>query len=194
MTFYPPQIDKRLKSLKYETRHSPANAVGTGVGFTCGSFVRIYLLIDTVTSKIENASFKTNGCGFAVAAAELLAGSLIGKNLIELHGLDGGELGKITVAELGEFPAGRDHCPGIALDALRAALADFRSLRLEEFRGEKALICTCFGISENAIERVIEENSGETIEDVSRLTRAGTGCGSCRMLVQEMLDNKAPVE
>lgn len=194
MTFYPPEIAKRLGSLKHTVGHSPANAVGTGVGFTCGSFVRFYLLIDTSSGKIENAAFKTNGCGFATAAAELLAGGVTDRDLTDLHGLDGDEFAEMAAMELGEYPAGRAHCAGIALDALRAALADFRSLRLEEFRGERALICTCFGISEDTIERVIEESSAESVEEVSRLTRAGSGCGSCRMLVQEMLDNKATVD
>jgi NifU-like protein len=92
------------------------------------------------------------------------------------------------VAELGEFPAGRGHCPEIGLEALRAALADYRKFRIEEFSGEKALICTCFGVSEEKIEGVISELGLETVEEVGDACNAGSGCGSCRMLIQEMLD------
>jgi len=194
VTFYTPEIAKRLLSLKYAARGGPANAVGTGAGFVCGSFVRFYLQIDTGTSEIENAAFKTNGCGFAIAAAELLAERLIGRSLTDLHGMDSSDFHTILAAEFGEYPGERAHCFEIALDALRGALADFRALRLEEFRGERALICTCFGVSEDTIEQVITRRSPETVEEVSRLTRAGSGCGSCRMLIQEMLDQSASID
>lgn len=172
------------------TGNRPANGVGTGVGFTCGSFIRFYLNVDTVTNEIKNAAFRTNGCGFAIAAADLLGGNLTGRDLTGLHGLEASEFRALITAEFGEYPEGRAHCFEIALDALRAALADFRAFRLEEFRGEKALICTCFGVSEDTIEQVITKGPPETVEDVGRLTRAGSGCGSCRMLIQEMLDQK----
>jgi NifU-like protein len=188
VTFYPPEIARKLSSLKYAARGGPANALGTGAGFVCGSFVRFYLQIDTDTNEIKNAAFKTNGCGFAIAAAELLAGRLTGRNLTGLHGMDNSEFHVILTAEFGEYPNERAHCLEIALDALKGALADFRALRLEEFRGERALICTCFGVSEDTIEQAITGTSLETVEEVSRLTRAGSGCGSCRMLIREMLD------
>lgn len=194
MTFYPSEIAKKIASLKHAARGGPANAVGTGAGFVCGSFVRFYLQIDTGTNEIENAAFKTNGCGFAIAAAELLAGGLIGRSLTDLHGLDSREFHTILAAELGEYPVERTHCFEIALDALRGALADFRAFRLEEFRGERALICTCFGVSEDTIEQVIARDAPGTVEEVSRLTRAGSGCGSCRMLIQEMLDQSEPMD
>jgi NifU-like protein len=194
VTFYPQEIAKKLASLKYAARSGPANAVGTGAGLVCGSFVRFYLQIDTGTNEIENAAFKTNGCGFAIAGAELLAERLTGRSLTDLHGMDSGEFHAILAAEFGEYPEKRAHCFEIALDALRGALADFRALRLEEFRGERALICTCFGVSEDTIEQVITGRSPETVEEVSRLTRAGSGCGSCRMLIQEMLDHSASID
>lgn len=194
MTFYTPEIAKKLLSLKYAARSGPANAVGTGAGFICGSFVRFYLQIDTGTNEIKNAAFKTNGCGFAIAAAEVLAGRMIGRSLTDLHGMDSSEFNAILATELGEYPKERAHCFEIALDALRGALADLRAFRLEEFRGERALICTCFGVSEDTIEQVITERSPETVEEVSRLTRAGSGCGSCRMLIQEMLDQSGSID
>lgn len=191
MPFYPPKITERSISPQRSGKGRGANAVGTGVSFECGSFVRFYLAIDIETGEIQSATFKTNGCGFAIAAAGLLAERITGANLTGLHGLDGSEFHEGLSAELGELPSGRTHCLEIGLEALRLALADYRALRIEEFRGEKALICTCFGVSEEKIENVISELSLKTVEDVGNVCNAGNGCGSCRMLIQEMLDHRA---
>jgi NifU-like protein len=189
MTFYPPKIAERSFSPQHSGKGAGTNGVGTAVNFACGSFVRFYLGIDFENSEIRSATFKTNGCGFAIAVAELLAARINGENLTGLHGLDGSEFHEGLIAELGELPAGRGHCLEIGLEALRSALADHRALRIEEFRGEKALICTCFGVSEEKIEGVISELSLETVEQVGDVCNAGRGCGSCRMLIQEMLDH-----
>jgi NifU-like protein len=186
--FYPQKIAEKTASLAHAGRTESANAVGTGVGLTCGAFVRFYIRVDAEGSEILEARFQTNGCGFAIASAETLAEQVTGTDLTRLHGLNTTEFTAHNSARLGEFPPERGHCAGIALDALRAALADYRAFRLKEYSGEKALICTCFGISEETIEQAIAEKSPGSIEEVTRLTRAGGGCGSCCMLIQEMLD------
>jgi len=67
-------------------------------------------------------------------------------------------------------------------------MAAYRERRVEEFQGEKALICTCFGVSEETIVTAISENSLSDVDQVVDLCRAGSGCGSCRMLIQELVD------
>lgn len=119
-----------------------------------------------------------------LAAAEVLARAVSGKKLADLHGLDHETLAEIAC----EIEAARAGCVAAATTALRNAFADFRSRQIEEFSGEKALVCTCFGVSEEAIEEVIQEKDLRTIEGVSSITNAGSGCGSCRMLIQELLD------
>ena len=104
----------------------------------------------------------------------------------QLHGLE--DLKTEIEAELEKFPASRTHCLELCLEALQSAFANFRHFQIEEFMGEKALICTCFGISEETIENVIKENSPETVEDIGAVCNAGTGCGSCQPLILEILD------
>ena len=123
-----------------------------------------------------------------LASADVLAESLAGKHLSELHGLDETELISDIQNELGEIPAGRLLCITACIDSLRAAFADFRARQIEEFQGEKALICTCFGVSEETIQTVINKDPLITVEDVAAVCRAGRGCGSCRMLIQELID------
>lgn len=188
MGFYPDKINERFSRPARAGKAARTNSVGTGASFVCGSFVRFYLEIDLQTKEIRDARYKTNGCGYAIAAVEILAEKIVGRRLTDLHGLDHTQfLGEIE-RELGEFPLGRKHCAEICFDALSAAFQDFRALQIEEFVGEKALICTCFGISEDTIQTIINENHAETVEEIGELCNAGTGCGSCRLLIQELID------
>jgi NifU-like protein len=186
VNFYPKQINERFYAPKRAGNVEKANAVGTGAAFVCGSFVRVFLEIDAETKQIRDAKFKSNGCGFAVAAADVLTEKIIGRRLIELHGAD--NIRKEIESKLNKFPKPKRHCLEICIEAVQAAFADFRSFQLEEFAGEKALICTCFGVSEGEIENIIAESKAETVEEVGEICNAGTGCGSCRFLIQELID------
>jgi NifU-like protein involved in Fe-S cluster formation/bacterioferritin-associated ferredoxin len=187
---YPPKINARAASPAFAGKAAGANAVGTSASFVCGSFVRFYLRIDRQSLAILDVKYQTNGCGYAVAAAERTVELIRGRALTDLHGLCDSGLEANIFDTYGEFPAERRQCLQLCLDALRSALADFRAMQIEEFTGEKALICTCFGISEESIERAIDENSLFTVAEVSSVTNAGDGCGSCRILIQEIIDSR----
>jgi NifU-like protein len=186
--FYPPKISERFHAPKAIRKTEETKAAGTGASFVCGAFVRFYLDIDVQTKEIREAKFNSNACGFAIAAADVLAEKIVGRKLNELHGFDRSILANEIERELEKFPDNRKHCIAICMDAIRAAFNDFRSFQIEEFTGEKALICTCFGVSEETIEKVIAENQVEAIEEVTEICNAGGGCGSCQPLIQEILD------
>lgn len=188
MTFYPSKINALFNAPRRAAQAARANAVGTGASFVCGCFVRVFLEIEPETKEIRAARYRTNGCGYTIAAAESLTEKIEGRRLTELHGLDHAELAAGIDSELGRFPAERAHCAALCFDALQGALGDFRALQIEEFAGEKALICTCFGVSEETIQRMIAARQAETVEEVGDLSNAGTGCGSCRFLIQELID------
>lgn len=188
MQFYPPKISERFHEAKNAGKASGANAFGTSATFVCGAVLRFTLRIDVETKKIDEAKFKTNGCGYSIAAADALAEKIIGKYLTELHSLDKQFLESEIETEIEEFSVNRKHCLNLATDALQSALADFRARQIEEFVGEKALICTCFGVSEETIENLIAEKSLASIEEVTDVCNAGGGCGSCQFLIQELID------
>lgn len=188
MSFYPEKISEKFRAPENAGKAKGANAVGTEASFICGAAIRFSLRIERETKEILETKYQTNGCGFLIAAAETLAQNLNGKKLIELHGLDHPELQARIENEIGKFSAHRDHCLNLCLDALQSALADFRSAQLEEFTGEKALICTCFGVSEETIEQAIGEYSLETVDEVIDVCRAGGGCGSCQPLIEDILE------
>ncbi len=167
---------------------SDGNAAGTEANFACGSFVRFHLTIDDTQLAVENASFSSNGCGYMVAAAETLALNIEGRRLSMLHGLNDEDLFAAITAAIGDIGRERRDCASSVISALRFAFADFRVRQIEEFHVQTGIVCTCFGITESRIESEIEENGLQTLEQVSDACNAGMGCGSCRMLIQEMLD------
>ena len=184
--FYPAKISEHFINPRNAGRAKLTNAVGTNATFVCGSALRFTLRIEG--QKIVEAKFQTNGCGFMIAAADVLAEIIASKSLTELHGLE--DFDEQLERELGAFPENRQHCFQLVIETLQAAFNDFRAAKLEEWLGEKALICTCFGVSEETIEKVIAENHCETVAEVSRKCNAGSGCGSCQPLIQEVIDTK----
>ena len=166
---------------------SEADAEGVAANLSCGSFIRLYLTVDD-GSVVKDIGVSSNGCGYMLAAADVLCEFGAGRQLSELHGLNDSELSALIKNLLGPLPEDRTLCAKIAIEALRSAFADLRSKRVEEFRGETPLICSCFGVSQDRIEAAIWERSLETVDEVTDVCNAGRGCGSCRMLIQELLD------
>jgi NifU-like protein len=188
MSFYPPKISENFNVPRNAGEADAANAVGTNATFVCGAVLRFTLRIDRESKEIAEAKFKTNGCGFAIAVAEVLAEKTVGKHLAELHGLNKDFLQREIENDLGAFDEHRKHCLELALDSLQNAFADFRAAQIEEWTGEKALVCTCFGVSEETVEQIIETEAAQSVEEITAVCNAGGGCGSCRFLIQEMID------
>jgi len=190
MVVYPTKLTKTLERRQNVSRAIHANAAATSANFSCGTFVRFLLSIDVNLRLIVDASFSSNGCGFMLAAAGVLVDEVTGEDLRELHGLAEVHLNASIGEAIGDIPLERAECVASAIAALQNAFADFRARQIEEFHGEKALICTCFGVSEDTIEQAIVNQSLTSVEQVTAICSAGGGCGSCRMLIQEILDSK----
>lgn len=184
---YPKRVFEIFKVHKHIGRISDPNATGKSVVFECGTYVVFELLIERETRTIAKAGFRSNGCGFLIATAEIACAECMGRCLTDLHGLK--DLPQAIVDKLEGFPDERLHCLHSVIDGLKNAFVDFRHRQIEEFAGEKALICTCFGISEESIEDAIKNNAAGTVERVGKVTNAGTGCGSCQLLIQEIIDS-----
>jgi NifU-like protein len=188
---YPKNVAERLRAIRIAISVQNADATGVAVALECGTNIKFYLTIDDSTRKIREIGFHSNGCGYMLAAADAIVGFLTGENLTQLHGLKPRELTDEIKSVLNEWPIERRHCVATVVDAIRDAFADYRRTRINEFVGERALICTCFGVSEEKIENVIRNRNARTVDDVGRLTNAGTGCGSCQMLIRELIDSAA---
>lgn len=189
VSIYPLKVNHRLKDVKNAGDVPGANTIAKNATFVCGAVLQFSLRINVVNKVINEAKFKTNGCGFLIAAADVLAEKITGKFLTELHSLDAAFIQSEITPELGVFPKNRRHCMELALESLQSAFAEFRALQIAEWSGEKALICSCFSVSEETIEKAIIEQSLDTIEEVAAVCNAGSGCGSCQPLIQEIIDS-----
>ncbi len=100
-----------------------SNNVGTGmVGApACGDVMRLQIQVNDV-GVIEDAKFKTYGCGSAIASSSLLTEWVKGKTLDEASQIKNTEI----VEEL-ELPPVKIHCSVLAEDAIKAAINDLQN-------------------------------------------------------------------
>jgi nitrogen fixation NifU-like protein len=103
-------------------------SVGTGlVGApACGDVMRLQLRINPETEIIEDAKFKTFGCGSAIASSSLVTEWVKGKSVSEAM-----ELKNTQIVEELNLPPVKIHCSVLAEDAIKSAIADFRKKQAE---------------------------------------------------------------
>lgn len=101
--------------------------VGTGmVGApACGDVMKLQIKVRE-DGVIEDAKFKTYGCGSAIASSSLVTEWLKGKSIVDALTIKNSD-----IAEELALPPVKIHCSVLAEDAIRAAIADFKSKQLE---------------------------------------------------------------
>ncbi len=97
-------------------------SVGTGmVGApACGDVMRLQIKVSD-DGVIEDAKFKTYGCGSAIASSSLLTEWVKGKTLEEA-----GQIKNTEIAEELELPPVKIHCSVLAEDAIKAAISNYK--------------------------------------------------------------------
>lgn len=97
--------------------------VGTGmVGAPeCGDVMKLQVKVNPETGVIEDAKFKTFGCGSAIASSSLATEMLKGKTVDEALAIQNTEI----VNEL-SLPPVKIHCSVLAEDAIKAAILDYK--------------------------------------------------------------------
>ena len=99
-------------------------SVGTGmVGApACGDVMKLQIKVNPATGVIEDARFKTYGCGSAIASSSLVTEWVKGKTLDEAAALKNSE-----IAEELALPPVKVHCSILAEDAIKAAVLDYKT-------------------------------------------------------------------
>src|SRR5881392_1551551 len=103
--------------------------VGTGmVGAPeCGDVMKLQVKVNPATGVIEDAKFKTFGCGSAIASSSLATEWLRGKTVDEALKIKNTDI----VNEL-SLPPVKIHCSVLAQDAIKAAIADYKKKQAAE--------------------------------------------------------------
>ena len=100
------------------------DTVGTGmVGApACGDVMKLQIKVNPATGVIEDAKFKTYGCGSAIASSSLVTEWVKGKSLDEAMAIR-----NTQIAEELALPPVKIHCSILAEDAIKAAVSDYKA-------------------------------------------------------------------
>jgi NifU-like protein len=160
-----------------------ADGIGEVGSLACGDALKLTFKLDE-SGRIKDAKFKTFGCASAIATSSVLTEMIKGMSL--------DEAGKVTnkdIADyLGGLPEQKMHCSVMGREALEAAIENYKSGGTKKHELEGKVVCTCFGVTEKEIERVIGENDLTTVEQVTNYCKAGGGCGGCQGEIEKILE------
>ena len=163
------------------------NHIGRSASFECGATMRMSLQVDQ-SHRISDAKFRAAGCSVLVAAASFLTTQI--KSMTTGDAASLAQLNAFLTEQIGPVEPNRKHCSALACEALISAITEYSDSIRDEWTGDEALICSCFGVSERVIEQEVRARSLATIEDVTRACNAGAGCRSCYPLIQDILDSQ----
>ncbi|MCL2754286.1 MAG: Fe-S cluster assembly scaffold protein NifU [Oscillospiraceae bacterium] len=116
---YTEQVMKHFANPQNVGELENADAIGEVGNARCGDIMKIYLKIEE--NVIKDVSFKTFGCGAAIATSSVATELIKGKTLEEALALSN----KTVVQQLGGLPAPKLHCSVLAEQAVKAAIADY---------------------------------------------------------------------
>lgn len=102
-------------------KNDPSVATGMVGAPACGDVMKLQLKISD-DGIIEDAKFKTYGCGSAIASSSLVTEWVKGKSIEEA-----GEIKNTAIAEELALPPVKIHCSILAEDAIKAAIEDYKS-------------------------------------------------------------------
>jgi NifU-like protein len=168
------------------------DGVGEVGSLACGDALRLTFKLDD-DGKIAEAKFRTFGCGSAIASSSALTEMIKGKTLDEALKVTNRDIADY----LGGLPEQKMHCSVMGREALEAAIENYRNgSRGAPRQLSGKVICTCYGVTEEEIIRVVRENNLTTVEQVTNYCKAGGGCGGChadiRRIIEKIWDMQAP--
>ncbi len=159
------------------------DGVGEVGSLACGDALRLTFKLDQ-NGRIADAKFKTFGCASAIATSSVLTEMIKGMTLEEASRVTNKDIADY----LGGLPEQKMHCSVMGREALEAAIENYRSGGAKKRQLEGEVVCTCFGVTDAEIERVIRENDLRTVEQVTNYCKAGGGCGGCHGEIEKIIE------
>ena len=159
------------------------DGVGEVGSLACGDALKLTFKLGK-DGRIQDAKFKTFGCASAIATSSVLTELIKGKTLDEAAKVTNKDIANY----LGGLPEQKMHCSVMGREALEAAIENYRGGGKKKHELEGNVVCTCFGVTDQEIERVIRENDLTTVEDVTNYCKAGGGCGGCKGEIEKIIE------
>ena len=163
------------------------DGVGEVGSLACGDALKLTFKLDK-DGRIADAKFKTFGCASAIATSSVLTEIIKGMTIDEAAKVTNKDIADY----LGGLPEQKMHCSVMGREALEAAIDNYRGGGTEKHELAGKVVCTCFGVTEDEIERVILDNNLATVEEVTNYCKAGGGCGGCKGEIEKILERLAP--
>ena len=168
------------------------DGIGEVGNAACGDALKLTFKLDE-NGRIADVKFKTFGCASAIASSSALTELVKGMTLEEASKVTNQDI----VALLGELPEAKMHCSVMGMEALQAAIANYRGEEVADNGDdhEGAIICKCFGVTDTKIRNVAKQNNLHKASEITNFCKAGGACGSCLDEIQRVLDelwNNAP--
>jgi NifU-like protein len=159
------------------------DGVGEVGSLACGDALKLTFKLDE-NGRIKDARFKTFGCASAIASSSVLTEIIKGMTIEEASKVTNKDIADY----LGGLPEQKMHCSVMGREALEAAIENYQSGGKMKHFLEGKVVCTCFGVTEKEIERVIRENNLTTVDQVTNYCKAGGGCGGCRGQIEKIIE------
>jgi NifU-like protein len=160
-----------------------ADGVGEVGSLACGDALTLTFKLDD-KGRIADVKFKTFGCASAVASSSVLTEIIKGKTLEEAEAITNQDIAR----ELGGLPEQKMHCSVMGQEALAAAIKHYRSKGKPAHEKPGKIVCTCFGVTDEEIRKVVRENDLTTVQQVTNYCKAGGGCGGCHGEIEKIIE------
>ena len=181
---YTDKVMKHFRNPRNVGVIAKADGVGEVGSMACGDMLTLTFELDE-DGRIADAKFQTFGCASAIASSSALTELIKGMTLDEAEKITN----KDIVDYLGGLPAQKMHCSVMGREALQAAIRNYRTGEAVPKEMAGRVVCTCFGITEPEIVRLIRESDLTSVKDVTNYCKAGGGCGECRDDIARMISH-----
>ncbi len=151
------------------------DGIGEVGSLACGDALTLTFKLGP-DGRIADAKFQTFGCASAIASSSALTELVKGMTLEQAAKVTNQDIAEA----LGGLPEQKMHCSVMGREALEAAIENYSKGGASKRILPGKLLCTCFGVTEEEIRRVVAENRLTTVEEVTNYTKAGGGCGNCK--------------
>jgi NifU-like protein len=159
------------------------DGIGEVGSLACGDALTLTFKLDK-GGRIADVKFKTFGCASAIASSSVLTEIVKGMTLEEAQQVTNQDIAD----RLGGLPEQKMHCSVMGQEALAAAIAYYRGKGSNPVEKHGKVVCTCFGVTDEEIRKVIMENDLTTADQVTNYCKAGGGCGGCKGEIEKILE------